>query len=119
VAFAMNLDRLKALKEEFEPIRVGYKNLLLVMKRIGSKEYDAEYFRLNFIDKQAEIKSKLQPLFDNKIRAVYCHENKPDQCIGNVLICKSVAWQIDVTERELLEKLGFDADHWSVFLPLE
>jgi hypothetical protein len=27
--------------------------------------------------------------------------------------------QIDVTEREVLEKLGFDSDHWSVFLPLE
>lgn len=115
----MNEERRVALQDALGDLKAGYKTIFLVMKTIASPEHDDRYFHENFMQIRDELKQKINPLFDGCVDRVYSHEDEKGRRIGIISIQKSSAWKIAVNERELLEKLGFNREHWLVLVPVD
>jgi hypothetical protein len=115
----MNEERCVALQESLGDLKAGHKKIFLVLKTTSSPEHDDLYFHNNFMQKVDELRNKIQPLFDECVDRVYWDDDEKGHRIGFISIQKSSAWKIAVKERELLEKLGLDRDHWWALVPVD
>jgi hypothetical protein len=105
-------------RESLLDMQAGFKKIFLVMKTIDSQKSDKVYFREQFMQKTEELKDKIQLVFGKCVDRVYCPEDEEERRIGVISIQKSGEWKLTISERELLEKLGLDCEHWWALVPI-